>query len=409
LLCSSLFALFPSQYAQKIPHLILQQYVSGLHHENYTPQPKKVPLPPKRSVAASAAVADPIPEGVFDSTLKSGSVCLAFGGCLLHCLDDASSLMDGSEQKVVDISTLPSLVPLFGSAEDGARFVQTRVDKLRSDALAAEEAEATNDREEASSPCGFGASDPAADAKARLASSLRTDHSATDTAPIVRPSGIDISDRSRFSISKLSSKLSKHSAFATKQPAFDARSDTTAKIRAAPLTKPTKNHLVVLQHGFLGTSYDMRLIENAITMEMPNNFQVFCPKSNLEHSQDSIAQMAKRMAFEVMQYCKDKMPALLSRETDCRVSFVGHSMGGLIIRLALQEVMMKPLLAKLHAFMSLATPHVGTLFADSQLVSTGECLSSPFCSLSHFISQACGHCSSSRSAALYASWCWRTR
>lgn len=32
---------------------------------------------------------------------------------------------------------------------------------------------------------------------------------------------------------------------------------------------------------------------------------------------------------------------------------------------------MLPLLSKLHVFMSLATPHLGTLYAESQLVSTG--------------------------------------
>lgn len=32
---------------------------------------------------------------------------------------------------------------------------------------------------------------------------------------------------------------------------------------------------------------------------------------------------------------------------------------------------MKPLLNKLHTYMSLATPHIGTIFAESQLVSTG--------------------------------------
>ena len=32
---------------------------------------------------------------------------------------------------------------------------------------------------------------------------------------------------------------------------------------------------------------------------------------------------------------------------------------------------MTPLLSRLHVFMSLAAPHLGTLYAESQLVSTG--------------------------------------
>lgn len=79
-----------------------------------------------------------------------------------------------------------------------------------------------------------------------------------------------------------------------------------------------------------------------------------------------------------------------------RVSFIGHSVGGLIIRKSLESELLKPLLPKLHLYMSLASPHlgthifsvmpqrgvimfplhcfldiVGTLYADSQLVSTG--------------------------------------
>ncbi|KAJ1412490.1 hypothetical protein B484DRAFT_317224, partial [Ochromonadaceae sp. CCMP2298] len=54
-----------------------------------------------------------------------------------------------------------------------------------------------------------------------------------------------------------------------------------------------------------------------------------------------------------------------------RVSFLGHSMGGLVVRCALQEVCLRPLLPRLHAYVSLATPHLGQLFPDSQLVNTG--------------------------------------
>ena len=46
-----------------------------------------------------------------------------------------------------------------------------------------------------------------------------------------------------------------------------------------------------------------------------------------------------------------------------RVSFIAHSMGGLVIRKALEHKLLKPLLSKLHAYVSLATPHLGTCFA----------------------------------------------
>eukprot|EP01038_Epipyxis_sp_PR26KG_P010970 gene10970-14734_t len=131
-------------------------------------------------------------------------------------------------------------------------------------------------------------------------------------------------------------------------------------------------HLIVLQHGFLGNSYDMRLIQNIITAELPSYTQVFCPRSNEEqaHSQDSIVQMAKRLAFELLKYCEEKAPSLLFKYSKSRISFICHSMGGLMVRKALEESTLGPLLSKLHTYVSLASPHVGTLFADSQIVST---------------------------------------
>lgn len=64
-------------------------------------------------------------------------------------------------------------------------------------------------------------------------------------------------------------------------------------------------------------------------------------------------------------------PTLLRPNSKTKLSFIGHSMGGLIIRAALQESNLKPLLQNVHVYCSLATPHVGNLFPDSQIVATG--------------------------------------
>ncbi len=53
-------------------------------------------------------------------------------------------------------------------------------------------------------------------------------------------------------------------------------------------------------------------------------------------------------------------------------SFVGHSLGNLIIRSALSRPKMAPLLPKLHTFLSLSGPHLGTLYNSSGLVNMGK-------------------------------------
>ena len=55
---------------------------------------------------------------------------------------------------------------------------------------------------------------------------------------------------------------------------------------------------------------------------------------------------------------------------DCD-SFIGHSLGNLIIRSAMSRPQMAELLPRLHTFLSLSGPHLGTLFNSSGLVNMG--------------------------------------
>lgn len=53
-------------------------------------------------------------------------------------------------------------------------------------------------------------------------------------------------------------------------------------------------------------------------------------------------------------------------------SFIGHSLGNLIIRSVLTRPRFKYYLSKLHTFLSLSGPHLGTLYNSSALVNTGK-------------------------------------
>lgn len=55
-----------------------------------------------------------------------------------------------------------------------------------------------------------------------------------------------------------------------------------------------------------------------------------------------------------------------------RISFVAHSLGTIIVRSALSRPQMRPLLSRLHTFLSLSGPHLGTLYNSSGLVNMGK-------------------------------------
>ena len=70
-------------------------------------------------------------------------------------------------------------------------------------------------------------------------------------------------------------------------------------------------------------------------------------------------------------------------------SFVGHSLGNIIIRSCLAQEKMAHLLPKLYTLLSLSGPHLGTLYNTSGLVNMGQCL--PACFILILIPKLCHH------------------
>ena len=54
-----------------------------------------------------------------------------------------------------------------------------------------------------------------------------------------------------------------------------------------------------------------------------------------------------------------------------RLSFVGHSLGGVIIRAALPYL--EEFAEKMHSYMSLSTPHFGYMYNASKIIEAGIC------------------------------------
>jgi len=123
-------------------------------------------------------------------------------------------------------------------------------------------------------------------------------------------------------------------------------------------------HLIILVHGFEGNSNDMRIIKNEIALINPSI--VFLSSiSNQDDTGNDLFQMGKNLAFEVEKYIKEWDNGLIFK----KISFIGHSIGGVIIRSALPYL--KEYKEKLYLYISLSSPHLGYAFSDSKLIKTG--------------------------------------
>ena len=123
-------------------------------------------------------------------------------------------------------------------------------------------------------------------------------------------------------------------------------------------------HLIILVHGFEGNSNDMRIIKNEIALINPSI--VFLSSiSNQDDTGNDLFQMGKNLASEVEKYIKEWDNGLIFK----KISFIGHSIGGVIIRCALPYL--KEYKDKFCLYISLSSPHLGYAFSDSKLIKTG--------------------------------------
>ena len=75
--------------------------------------------------------------------------------------------------------------------------------------------------------------------------------------------------------------------------------------------------------------------------------------------------MGKKLASEVKSYIKEWNEGLIFK----KISFIGHSIGGVIIRSALPHL--EEFKNKFWIYISLSSPHLGYAFSDSTLIKTG--------------------------------------
>ncbi|XP_029447929.1 protein FAM135B [Rhinatrema bivittatum] len=125
-------------------------------------------------------------------------------------------------------------------------------------------------------------------------------------------------------------------------------------------------HLVICVHGLDGNSADLRLVKTFIELGLPGSkLDFLMSEKNQSDTFADFEAMTDKLIDEIIQHIH------LYSLSISRISFIGHSLGNIIIRSVLTRPRFRCFLNKLHTFLSLSGPHLGTLYNNSTLVSTG--------------------------------------
>uniref|UniRef100_A0A672IIC4 DUF676 domain-containing protein n=1 Tax=Salarias fasciatus TaxID=181472 RepID=A0A672IIC4_SALFA len=125
-------------------------------------------------------------------------------------------------------------------------------------------------------------------------------------------------------------------------------------------------HLIVCVHGLDGNSADLRLVKTYLELGLPGaRIDFLMSERNQNDTFADFESMTDRLLDEIIQYIQ------IYNLTLSKISFVGHSLGNLIVRSVLTRPRFKCYLSRLHTFLSLSGPHLGTLYNSSALVNTG--------------------------------------
>ncbi|XP_026550952.1 protein FAM135A isoform X4 [Pseudonaja textilis] len=125
-------------------------------------------------------------------------------------------------------------------------------------------------------------------------------------------------------------------------------------------------HLIICVHGLDGNSADLRLVKTYIELGLPGGrIDFLMSERNQNDTFADFDSMTDRLLDEIIQYIQ------IYNLTISKISFIGHSLGNLIIRSVLTRPRFRYYLNKLYTFLSLSGPHLGTLYNSSALVNTG--------------------------------------
>ena len=130
--------------------------------------------------------------------------------------------------------------------------------------------------------------------------------------------------------------------------------------------EPKSSHLIVCVHGLDGNSADLRLVKTYLEMGLPSaGLQFLMSEINQMDTFQSFEDMTRKLVNEIMYHVKTSYLNI------GKISFIGHSLGCILIRSAIQKPELANFSSKFHTFLSLSGPHIGTMFNNSGLVNAG--------------------------------------
>ncbi|XP_063979471.1 uncharacterized protein LOC135163700 [Diachasmimorpha longicaudata] len=132
------------------------------------------------------------------------------------------------------------------------------------------------------------------------------------------------------------------------------------------LFSPEGSHLIVCVHGLDGNAADLRVVKTYLELGLSGaHLDFLMSERNQGDTFSNFDTMTDRLVEEILHHIET------SGLNPTKVSFIGHSLGTIIIRSALTRPQLRPLLPRLHTFLSLSGPHLGTLYNTSGLVNAG--------------------------------------
>lgn len=117
-------------------------------------------------------------------------------------------------------------------------------------------------------------------------------------------------------------------------------------------------HLIVLVHGLEGARDDLWPYRSTLKrMLQGREVHFLCSRINEGSTWGDVEMLGKSLLREM----DDHMASLRSSVT--RISFIAHSLGGLIVRAAISQPEASWLHSRLHTLLTLNTPHLGLVYA----------------------------------------------